>query len=134
MSGSSRFHIYYSQNTYFVNGAYDSSNTLYAADLDYDDTTSYGPEITTIHKLTPGTYYFYVHDYTNKYIPTSNEMAKSSATVSVYQGSSSSPIRRYTVNSNSSGVYWNVCKITIDSSQNVEVESVNTYDTVETYN
>lgn len=51
------------------------------AELDYDDTTSYGPETITIYDVN-GTYDYYVHDYTE-----SGTMSSSGAVVTVYQGS-----------------------------------------------
>lgn len=134
MSGTDRFHVYYEQKTYYANGLYSSSGSLYAADLDYDDTTSYGPEVTTIHALTPGTYYFYVHDYTNKNSSSSSALAKSSANVNVYRGSSNTPIATYSVDAISNGIYWNVFKLTIDNSKNIQIDAINTYGMEETYN
>ena len=57
------------------------------ANLDVDDTSSYGPETTTILKQLPGKYTFYVHDYTNKDVrQNAKYMARSGATVTVYVG------------------------------------------------
>ena len=57
------------------------------ANLDVDDTSSYGPETTTILKQLPGKYTFYVHDYTNKEVrQNAKYMARSGATVTVYVG------------------------------------------------
>ena len=52
---SSRFHIYYSNETYAV-------NDIIYADLDLDDTDSVGPETTTIYQQISGVYRFSVHD------------------------------------------------------------------------
>ena len=49
----------------------------------YDDTTSYGPESTTIRDLVAGDYYFYVHDYSNGASTLSTALARSGATVTV---------------------------------------------------
>ncbi|MBQ9460470.1 MAG: S-layer homology domain-containing protein, partial [Clostridia bacterium] len=67
-----RFHVYYRDKIAYKIGFM----SKFAAELDYDDTTSFGPEITTIYSLTPGEYYFYVHDYSNGYDGNSTEMAK----------------------------------------------------------
>lgn len=51
-----QFHIYYSSRTALVNGI-----TMY---LDVDDVTSYGPEVVTIPRFPlPGTYSYYLHNY-----------------------------------------------------------------------
>ena len=124
-----RFHIYFGQRNYYAGGSHDSSSRLYAADLDYDDTTSYGPEVTTIRKLTPGDYYFYVHDFSNGSSATSTEMATSGATVNVYRGSSSTPLGSFSISAASNGTYWNVVKITIDISGIVSLTPIDTYGT-----
>ena len=123
-----RFHVYYAQRNYYQDGTYDSSDSLNAVDLDYDDKTSYGPEITTIHTLTPGTYYFYVHDFSNGSSSSSTEMANSGATVKIYRGSSNTLVGSYTVDSSSSGTYWNVCELNISDSGTVMIKIINTYD------
>lgn len=56
------------------------------AELDLDDTDSYGPETTTIYIPMRGTYSFYVHDYTNQSDMRSTALANSGATVQVYLG------------------------------------------------
>lgn len=79
--GSSRFHTYYSNKSYLYNGKK-------YADLDLDDTSSYGPETTTIYyKNGSGVYSFYVHDFTNRSWTNSSALAESGATVKVYEGS-----------------------------------------------
>ena len=135
IDGKERFHTAFYQRTYYANGKYDSNSGKCVADLDYDDTTSYGPEVTTIHILTPGEYYFFVHDYSNGPSATSTEMAHSGATVKVYRGSSATPINTFNVDPSSSGTYWNVFKLTIGSGGTIEditIDSINTYDAVET--
>lgn len=54
--------------------------------LDHDDINEYGPEQTTIMVQQPGTYAFYVHDFTNRESTNSRKMAESEATVTVYVG------------------------------------------------
>lgn len=79
--GSSRFHTYYSNKSYLYNGKK-------YADLDMDDTTSYGPETTTIYyKNGSGVYSFYVHDFSNRSGTNSSALAASGAMVKVYEGS-----------------------------------------------
>lgn len=135
INGGERFHTAFYQRTYYADGTYDSNSSKYVADLDYDDTTSYGPEVTTIHMLRPGEYYFFVHDYSNGSSETSTEMAHSAATVKVYKGSSGTPISTFNVEPSSSGTYWNVFKLTIGSGGTIEditIDPINTYGAVET--
>lgn len=107
-----RFHVFYAQRSYDLNGGYDSMSSISAADLDYDDTTSFGPEVTTIHKQSTGAYYFYVHDYTNRSTVGSTALAQSGATVKVYRGSSATPLQSYRVDATKNGTFWNVFRLT----------------------
>lgn len=113
LSGGSRFHIYYGSKN-----AYNNGNTV--ANLDIDDVSSYGPETITLKpSLTAsGTYRYYVHDFTNKYLSSSNALAKSGAKVVVYRGSSQ--VASYKVPS-SYGTVWHVFDIV-----NGSVKKVNT--------
>ena len=75
------------------------------ADLDLDDTTSYGPETTTIHDLN-GRYVFAVHNYT----PGTGSLEGSDATVSVYLPGQ--PVQTFHVSDGPiDGNYWYVCVI-----------------------
>jgi len=130
---SQRFHIYFGEKNYYKNGSYSADSKDYAADLDYDDTTSFGPEITTIHSLTPGDYYFYVHDYTNGSSTDSKEMANSNAQVKIYYNDSHNLQQTFNVDKNSSGTYWNVFKLTIDNDKNISVSEINTYSSNASY-
>ncbi len=77
-TGTDRFHVYFSDKRYYENGILHSF-------LDHDDTTSYGPETTTVYDInTSGKYSFYVHDFTNAGSTSSTEMSDSGATVKVY--------------------------------------------------
>ena len=97
LEGPGNIHTWYNDLTASVNGEP-------VADLDLDDTDSYGPETTTIRKIQPGVYYFYVHNYS-----TAPEITHSGAQVKVYQGSSL--IASYNVPSNvPDELYWNVFK------------------------
>ena len=75
-------HTYYSDKTYY-------RDDQLMADLDLDDTTSYGPETTTVYVMEEGVYTFYVHDYTNRTSSNSTSLANSGAKVEVYLGNSS---------------------------------------------
>lgn len=130
---ANRFHVYFSDRTYYNDGEYDSRNSLYAVDLDYDDTTSYGPEVTTIHKLTPGDYYFFVHDYTNQDDENSTAMSLSGATVKIYMGSSNEPKATFNIQGPKAATYWNVCKITIDLNKDISIDPINTFSTSQEY-
>lgn len=81
-SNGNRFHVYYSNKL-----AYNSSG-VQIANLDVDDTTSYGPETVTVFKVgSSGTYRYTIHDYTNRYSSYSTGLAYSGAKVNVYKGS-----------------------------------------------
>jgi len=128
ISGGSRFHIYFGERNYYANGSYYSSTAERVADLDYDHTSAYGPEVTTIRKLTPGDYYFYVHDYTNNGSNPCIELANSSANVKVYRGSGTTNLlANYNVSPSRAGTLWTVCKLTISSSGNITITPINTY-------
>lgn len=89
-------HIYYSEKT---------ASGPEPANLDVDDTSSYGPETTTIPKQYPGRYTFYVHDYTNRSSESSNAMAQSGAKVTVYLGNNEQQVFEVP---NQPGTLWEV--------------------------
>lgn len=99
-----RFHVYYSNKNYYYNG-----QTF--VNLDVDDTTSYGPETTSVYEGVYGeAYTFYVHDYTNRNDSFSNEMASSGAVVKVYIGGEEAP---YVFNvPPKEGTLWTVFSVT----------------------
>lgn len=67
------FHVYYADD--FIEDC---------GELDVDDTSSYGPETITMHRLVPGTYRYTVHDYDNSHRNPSSELANSNATVKLF--------------------------------------------------
>ncbi|OGQ95467.1 MAG: hypothetical protein A2284_17495 [Deltaproteobacteria bacterium RIFOXYA12_FULL_61_11] len=70
-------HIYYSDRG--------TNEDVYPhANLDVDDTSSYGPETITILRRLSGTYTYLVHDFTNRSSIPSLNMAASGAKVEVY--------------------------------------------------
>lgn len=80
------------------------------ANLDVDDTDSYGPETVTIAKKHFGdTYTYAVQDYTNKGNPSSAQLSASSAKVFVYVGSSL--VRSYSVPVGQPGNIWTVFRL-----------------------
>ncbi|MDO5518409.1 MAG: hypothetical protein Q4F66_12720, partial [Clostridium sp.] len=89
------------------------------ANLDVDDTSSYGPETTTIYNLGTGIYRYSVHDYTNGSSSNSSALANSGATVDVYKGSTS--LGHYTVPANQNGTLWTVFEI-----RNGQIYPINT--------
>ncbi len=91
-------HVYYRNKKANVNGSK-------LADLDLDDTTSYGPETVTIHMADSGTFRYSVHNYSNRNSYSSNALAKSGAQVEVYQGNDC--IATYHV-PNMAGTVWTV--------------------------
>ena len=95
-----RFHTYYSQKN-----AVDNRGNL-VANLDVDDTSSYGPETTTILQQTDGIYRYAVHDYTNRSRANTNALGTSGAFVRVYRGGQY-PVKSFYV-PNKSGTVWNV--------------------------
>lgn len=95
-SGEQKFDIYYSDKTYSENG-------IIVVDLDLDDTSSYGPETTTIHKTTQDKYVFYVHRYAG-----SGTLSSSNAVVKVYVGNGLSAKYVYNVPNDQYGDYWSV--------------------------
>ncbi|HAJ6076801.1 TPA: tetratricopeptide repeat protein [Escherichia coli] len=90
------------------------------ANLDVDDTDSYGPETVTISKKHFGESYIYaVQDYSNKGQPNSNYLSASKAKVFVYVGSSL--VRSYSVPAGKRGNIWTVFKL----NPNGEFEDIN---------
>ena len=89
---------------YWAKNYYEGSTAI--AKLDVDDTTSYGPETTTIYELNDNMKYsYYVHDFTNGYSSSSTAMAASGAKVQVYAGN----VCYFTFNvPNEGGTWWHV--------------------------
>lgn len=96
LSGENQ-HICFWAKTFYVDGER-------IADLDLDDTSSYGPETTTIYREDPGEYDFMVHNFSGgeKYA-----LARSGACVQVYMGYSQIPSYVFYV-PNEPGYYWEV--------------------------
>lgn len=96
-STGTRFHVWYSGRDAGV------------ANLDRDDVTSFGPETTTITSQYPGTYRFYVHDYSNGSASAqtpSYDLSRSSAKVQVFNSLGLMAV--YNVPSNQGGTLWSV--------------------------
>jgi hypothetical protein len=81
------------------------------ANLDVDDTTSYGPETITIERKHDGERYIYaVHNYTDREDTQSTSLSRSNAKVFVYVGQTL--IRTYYVPANRKGNLWQVFAVT----------------------
>ena len=102
-SDGKKFHVYFSSR----NG-YNSSGDL-AANLDVDDTSSYGPEtITLFNTELDAEYKYFIHWYSG-----SGTWAGSQAKISVYVGNNATPFRVYDIPVNDSLAntghgFWNV--------------------------
>ena len=79
------------------------------ANLDVDDTTSYGPETITIFKNIYGTYTYAVHDYSNRSSSGSTALSFSNAIVRVFMGSNQ--VAEYHVPTDQIGTYWTVFQL-----------------------
>ncbi|MFF2092103.1 S-layer homology domain-containing protein [Paenibacillus sp. NPDC058174] len=108
-----QFHTWYSVKDYKVNGEL-------VVDLDWDDVDSYGPETTTLRKKTPGTYLFYVHNYSNE-----SPMTASGAKVQVIQGTDWENPVEFTIPTGADERYWLVFEFTIDENGVITFNPIN---------
>lgn len=93
------------------NNIYFNSKTGTDAELDVDDTDSYGPETITLQKKHYGESYVYaVHDFSNRTNTGSTALSESRAKVFVYMGQSL--VRTYYVPTNRTGNLWTVFRMT----------------------
>ena len=102
LDGGSSVHVYY------------SDMTCDYANLDVDDTSSYGPETITVTDFASLDGFTYsVHNYSDRYAESGEEdaynLAKSGAIVKVMKGNSL--IATYEVPTNKAGTVWNVFSI-----------------------
>ena len=96
-SSGRNWHVYYSQKN--PSGA--------QANLDLDDTSSYGPETTTIVSIKENaTYQYYVYNYSSGGY-SSYALSDSGATINVYFGGTATPAYTFNV-PYAYGCYWNV--------------------------
>lgn len=105
---NSSFNVYYGDKIYNFNGTE-------MANLDVDDTTSYGPETITILKNIHGIYTYAVHDFSNRGSSGSTALSFSNAVVRVFTGSTQ--VAEYHVPTDQVGTYWTVFQI--DESGNI---------------
>lgn len=92
------YHVYFSKKKAVING-----NTV--AELDVDDTTSYGPETVTFTMKAGINYHYYVYNYSGG----DDKLAASGAKITVFKGDSQ--IAQYEVPENTLGRYWNVFEL-----------------------
>jgi len=95
-------------NVYYYNKAY-RYNQQEIANLDVDDTSSYGPETITILQTLTGKNIYAVHDYTNRSSTNSTQLSYSDAVVRVYRGGQQ--VAEYHVPSGQIGTYWVVFEL-----------------------
>lgn len=77
------------------------------ANLDLDDTTSYGPETSTVYAVSEnGEYSFYVHDFTNRISSSSTALSNSGAQVKLYSGEVL--VATFNIPQNRDGTLWHV--------------------------
>ncbi len=122
LSTGGRFHVFYSNRTAF-------DGTEKVAELDVDDTTSYGPETvtTTLTQSQDGVYRYSVHDYTNKSSNPSSALSLSGAQVKLYSGNTL--LDTYYVPINQGGTLWNVFEL-----ENGVLRKINTMEYVSDQN
>jgi len=95
-------------NVYFANKVY-RYDGVEIANLDVDDTSSYGPETITILEDIYGSYTYAVHNYSNRNASNSNALSLSGAVVRVFIGSVQ--VAEYNVPTDQVGTYWTVFEI-----------------------
>ena len=91
------YHVYYSAQSFYIDDEMQ-------ANLDLDDTESYGPETTTINVDSNSTYHFGVYNYSGY---DAGMLMNSGATVQVYTESAGIPSQTFHVPAGS-GYYWDV--------------------------
>lgn len=97
------YHVFYGDKSFEYNG-------VTVAQLDWDDTSSYGPETVTLTwKENYGDCQYYVYDFTNRGNVSSMELSYSSAKVTVYKGNQL--LGTYRVPIGQAGIRWNVFEI-----------------------
>lgn len=97
----------------------DKTTTAGDANLDVDDTSSYGPETITITSPQSGIYKYFVYNWSG-----SPDITTSSAVIKVYN--SSGLIKTYNVPTTGTGRYWNV--FTLNGSTITDINTVGTVD------
>ncbi len=96
------YHVYYSSQG-------SATSAPYAA-LDHDDTDSYGPETVTIYEMYPGTYKYYIYNYSG-----TPEITTSNAVVQIYN--QLGLLYTLQIPTSGTGLYWYVCDVDGNSGQ-----------------
>lgn len=104
-SSGSYEHVYY------------SNKVGYTANLDIDDTSSYGPETITVtdFELLSDGFTYSVHDYSNKGSTSNSILSSSGAVVELYKGNTL--LKKYYVPTDKIGTVWRV--FSIDAEGNI---------------
>ncbi|MHB8900701.1 MAG: carboxypeptidase regulatory-like domain-containing protein, partial [Thermoguttaceae bacterium] len=119
LPGGQRFHVYFHER-----GDLKSKEFV---NLDVDDLDGEGPETITVLGVLPGSYRYWIHDYTNRDKPEANALARSGAEVRVYQGGQT---YRFTPDAGLAGNVWNVCTIDV-TADGATVRKIDTIDRAE---
>ena len=114
---ATRFHVYYSNSG--------SQTAAPYAELDVDDVSSFGPEIITINRFTPGVYRYSVHHYSG-----SSTIPASPARVELtLNGATSVFTPPATGTALTTDSVWVVMELVVDSAGAITVTPINTYTT-----
>lgn len=116
-----RFHVYFREKGDLASEEF--------VRLDVDDRDGQGPETITVLGVLPGTYRYYVHDYSNRNHPQAAQLAASGAQVKVYLGGQA---YRFTAGHEMRGNVWNVCTIEVTPGGEALVQKTDTYQETET--
>lgn len=111
-SRGDNYHIYFSaKNPTAARGE---------AQLDVDDTSSYGPETVTFTAQPGEVYVYYILDYTNRDSTQSRAMASSGAKIELYSGNQH--LQTFHISTSARGKYWEVFRI--ENGQLIVVDAV----------
>lgn len=112
--GPNNVHVYYSSQGSLIDAPF--------IGLDTDDTSSYGPEITTfVPGVTAGKYRFCVYNYSGE---SSGPIAASAAVVQVFTGTQYKQYQVPTSNPNGHPI-WRVFQATVNADNTVSISDVN---------
>lgn len=111
------FHVSYVDRTWRI-------GDQVGAFLDVDDTNGNGPEVITLNNLSPGTYVYYVDNFSNN-----NQLIGSGATVTITDRSTGQTLGHFDVparglNDDGTERYWSVFTITIDDEGTATISPV----------
>lgn len=122
-------HLYLPDGSHVYFGADGSLAQAPFANLDVDDTSSFGPEVITVTRLMVGTYTYRVHNYTGSYAPglTGSPVrveARINGATTVY-----APPAGEVANSTDT---WTVFSFTVDAQCRISVTRIDTWGTLPT--